>query len=32
MGQIMDRLHLHSRARVLAHAGSMGWTGDPAER
>jgi two-component system NarL family response regulator len=32
MGQIMERLHLHSRARVLAHAGRMGWTGDPAER
>ena len=31
MSQIMDRLHLHNRAQVLAHAGRMGWTGDPAE-
>jgi len=29
MGQIMDRLHLHSRAQVLAHAGQMGWASDP---
>jgi two-component system NarL family response regulator len=26
MGEIMDRLHLHNRAQVLAHAGRMGWT------
>jgi len=32
MGEIMDRLHLQNRAQVLAHAGRMGWTGDPAER
>jgi DNA-binding NarL/FixJ family response regulator len=31
MAQIMDRLHLHNRAQVLAHAGRMGWTSDPAE-
>jgi len=30
MGEIMDRLHLHTRAQVLAHAGRMGWTTDPA--
>jgi DNA-binding NarL/FixJ family response regulator len=29
MGEIMDRLHLQNRAQVLAHAGRMGWTGDP---
>jgi two-component system NarL family response regulator len=28
MGEIMDRLHLHNRAQVLAHAGRMGWTRD----
>lgn len=26
MSEIMDRLHLHNRAQVLAHAGRMGWT------
>jgi hypothetical protein len=31
MRQIMERLHLQNRAQVLAHAGRMGWTGDPAE-
>ena len=31
MGEIMDRLHLQNRAQVLAHAGRMGWTGDPAD-
>jgi two-component system NarL family response regulator len=31
MGEIMDRLHLHNRAQVLAHAGRMGWTGDSAD-
>jgi len=31
MGEIMDRLHLKSRAQVLAHAGRMGWTGDPTD-
>jgi two-component system NarL family response regulator len=31
MGQIMDRLHLINRAQVLAHAGRMGWTGDPTD-
>jgi two-component system NarL family response regulator len=31
MAQIMERLHLHKRAQLLAHAGRMGWTGDPAE-
>lgn len=30
MGEIMDRLHLQNRAQVLAHAGRMGWTSDPA--
>jgi DNA-binding NarL/FixJ family response regulator len=30
MGEIMDRLHLENRAQVLAHAGRMGWTGEPA--
>jgi len=30
MSEIMDRLHLHTRAQVLAHAGRMGWTSDPA--
>jgi len=29
MGQIIDRLHLQNRAQVLAHAGRMGWTGEP---
>ena len=29
MSEIMDRLHLENRAQVLAHAGRMGWTGDP---
>jgi DNA-binding NarL/FixJ family response regulator len=28
MGEIMDRLHLHNRSQVLAHAGRMGWTSD----
>ena len=32
MAQIMERLHLHNRAQILAHAGRMGWTGDSAER
>lgn len=32
MSQIMDRLHLHNRAQLLAHAGRMGWTGDAADR
>jgi len=32
MGQIMDRLHLESRAQVLAHAGRMGWTTDSTDR
>lgn len=27
MGEIMDRLHLHNRAQLLAHAARMGWTG-----
>jgi len=31
MGEIMVRLHLQNRAQVLAHAGRMGWTGDPAD-
>jgi DNA-binding NarL/FixJ family response regulator len=31
VAQIMERLHLHKRAQVLAHAGRMGWTSDPAE-
>jgi two-component system NarL family response regulator len=31
MGEIMDRLHLQNRAQVLAHAGRMGWLGDPAD-
>jgi two-component system NarL family response regulator len=31
MSEIMDRLHLENRAQVLAHAGRMGWTGDPAD-
>jgi DNA-binding NarL/FixJ family response regulator len=31
MSEIMDRLHLQNRAQVLAHAGRMGWTGDPAD-
>ena len=31
MGQIMERLHLQNRAQVLAHAGRMGWTSDPAD-
>ena len=31
MGQIMDRLHLQNRAQVLAHAGRMGWTSNPAD-
>jgi two-component system NarL family response regulator len=31
MGEIMDRLHLKNRAQVLAHAGRMGWTGDPTD-
>jgi DNA-binding NarL/FixJ family response regulator len=30
MGQILDRLHLQNRAQVLAHAGRMGWTSEPA--
>ena len=30
MSEIMNRLHLQSRAQVLAHAGQMGWTCDPA--
>jgi DNA-binding NarL/FixJ family response regulator len=30
MGEIMDRLHLQNRAQVLAHAGRMGWTTEPA--
>jgi two-component system NarL family response regulator len=32
MGQIMDRLHLHNRAQLLAHAGRMGWTSDHTSR
>jgi two-component system NarL family response regulator len=32
MGEIMDRLHLHNRAQVLAHAGRMGWTSDSTDR
>lgn len=31
MSEIMDRLHLQNRAQVLAHAGRMGWTGDPTD-
>ena len=31
MSEIMDRLHLQNRAQVLAHAGQMGWTQDPAD-
>jgi two-component system NarL family response regulator len=31
MSEIVDRLHLQNRTQVLAHAGRMGWTGDPAE-
>jgi DNA-binding NarL/FixJ family response regulator len=31
MAQIMELLHLHSRAQLLARAGRMGWTGDAAE-
>ena len=31
MGEIMDRLHLKNRAQVLAHAGRMGWAGDPTD-
>jgi len=31
MSEIMDRLHLQNRAQVLAHAGRMGWTGDPSD-
>lgn len=31
MSEIIDRLHLKNRAQVLAHAGRMGWTGDPAD-
>jgi two-component system NarL family response regulator len=31
MREIMDRLHLKNRAQVLAHAGRMGWTSEPAD-
>jgi len=31
MREIMDRLHLKNRAQVLAHAGPMGWTSEPAD-
>ena len=31
MSEIMDRLHLQNRAQVLAHAGRMGLTVDPAD-
>jgi len=31
MGEIMNRLHLKNRAQVLAHAGRMGWAGDPTD-
>ena len=32
MAEIMDRLHLHNRAQVLALAGRMGWTSDSTDR
>ena len=32
MAVIMDRLHLHNRAQVLALAGRMGWTSDSTDR
>jgi len=31
MSEIMNRLHLKNRAQVLAHAGRMGWAGDPTD-